>query len=74
LSFDYLPHINRHTRIKPSHVFKNLRDLLQKYPLNFQAVFVEGRVEAQDKIIKIFELGDQAKRVDLQYSYEKGLL
>jgi len=74
LSFDYLPHINKHTRITPSHIFKNLRDLLQKYPLSFQAVFVTGRTEAQEKAIKIFELGAQAKKVDLEYCYEKGLL
>ena len=74
LSFDYLPHINRHTRIKPSHIFKNLRDLLHKYPLNFQALFVDGRLESVETIIKIFELGDQAKKVDLQYHYERGTL
>lgn len=71
-SFDYLPHINRYTRLKPSHVFKNLRDLLHKFPLNFQAVFVEGRTEAANKITRVFELGNQVKDVDLQFYYEKG--
>jgi len=72
LSFNYIPHIKRYTKISPDHIFKNLRDLMDKYALNFQVLFVESRVEAVEKIIKIFELGDQVKSVDLQYRYEKG--
>lgn len=73
LSFDYLPQM-KWTKVKPSHVFKNLRDMLTKYPLNFQAVFVDGRLDAANKIIKIFEMGEQVKNIDLQYAAEKGLI
>ncbi len=73
LSFDYLPQM-RWSRVKPSHVMKNLRDFLVKYPLNFQAVFVDGRVEAARVALKVFGMGEQVKSVDLQHAYEEGQL
>lgn len=57
-----------------AHVFKNMRDLLAKYPLRWQVIFVDGRHDMSTKLIKIFEMGLQAKRIDLQYSLEKGEL
>lgn len=71
LGFDYLPQM-RWTRAKPQHIFKNLRDLLNQFPLNFQVLFVDGRIEAANKLIKIFELGNKVKIVDLQWKLEKG--
>ncbi len=71
LGFDYLPQM-RWVRSNPSHIFKNLRDLLNKFPLHFQVLFVDGRVEASEKLIKIFELGNKVKVVDLQWKYSKG--
>lgn len=68
-SFNYLPH-TRYVRASPDYIFKNLRDLLVKYPLNFQCLFVDGRVEMGRKIPRIFELGEQVKVTDLQYAYE----
>jgi hypothetical protein len=73
LGFNYLPQM-RWTKVSPNHVFHNLRDLLVKYPLSFQAVFADGRVEAARVAIKIFEMGDQVRRVDLQQAYERKLL
>lgn len=73
LSFSYLPQL-KWTKVSEAHVFKNLRDLLTKYPLSFQAVFADGRVDAAQKVLKIFEMGDQVRRVDLQNAVEKGLL
>ncbi len=73
LGFNYLPQM-QWTRVTPAHVFKNLRDLLLKFPLHFQVVFVDGREEAAKKIIKIFELGNKVKIVDLQWKLEKGEL
>lgn len=70
-SFNYLPHM-KHIKASPSYIFKNLRDLLVKYPLNFQVLFVSGRVEMAEKIIKIFQLGDNVKKIDLQLAYEQG--
>jgi hypothetical protein len=57
-----------------SHIFKNMRDLLVKYPDVWQIVFANGREDAAQKVTKIFELGEQVKRVDLQYALEKGEL
>ncbi|MDZ4786283.1 MAG: ERCC4 domain-containing protein [bacterium] len=59
----------RYVKTTPAHVFKNLRDLLQKYD-NFQVLFVNGRIEAKNGVIKIFELGEQVKKTDLQLFYE----
>ncbi len=69
LGFDYLPQM-RWVQAKPQHIFKNLRDLLNKFPLHFQVIFVDGRIEAAKKLIRIFELGNKAKIVDLQWKLE----
>ena len=61
------------TKATPEHVLKNMRDLLLDFD-NLQFCFVDGRVEFAKKMIKIFELGEQAKKTDLQFSLEKGLL
>lgn len=71
LSFNYLPQM-KWTKAQPSFIFKNLRDLLVKYSLNFQVIFVEGRKDFAQKMIKIFELGNQVKAVDLQYKIQQG--
>lgn len=57
-----------------SHIFKNMRDLLIKYPLTWQILFAFGRDTALSKMLRIFEMGEQVKRIDLQYAYEKGEL
>lgn len=71
LSFDYLPHM-RWVKASAAHIFKNLRDLLIKYPLHFQCVFVDGREEMARAVVRIFEMGDQVKVCDLQDLYERG--
>ena len=68
LSFNYLPQM-KWTKTNPSHIFKNLRDLLNEY-LNFQVVFVKGKKEAASAVIKIFEAGESVKNTDLEYWYE----
>jgi ERCC4-type nuclease len=73
LSFNYLPHM-RHTSATPAFIFKNLRDILVDYADCFQVIFVKGRYEATQIIIKIFEAGESAKTTDLQYAYEEGFL
>lgn len=73
LSFDYLPQM-KWSKVKPSYVFKNLRDLLTKYPLNFQVVFADGRVEAARLAVKILQMGDQVRHIDLEYALERGVL
>lgn len=74
LGFDHLPHIKQRTKVSSSYIFKNLRDLLVKYPLSFQVVFVNGRVDAAQKLVKIFQLGNQVRRIDLQNALEKEIL
>jgi hypothetical protein len=57
----------------PDHVFKNMRDLLHRYH-NFQALFVAGRKEAAAAVVKLLAMGDDVKRLDLQYQHEAGRL
>lgn len=63
---------NRFGSATTHHVWKNLRDLLVKFPLHFQACFAGE--DAAAKVVRIFELGEQVKSVDLQYAIEKGEL
>ena len=73
LGFNYLSrrYIGlRYVKTNPSHVFKNLRDTIQKYE-NFQPIFVDGRLKSENAIIKIFQLGEQARNIDLQLMYER---
>ncbi len=72
-SFNYLPHM-KFVKATPEYVFHNLRDLLTKYPLNFQCVFVDGRKEMAKIIVKLFEMGEQVRILDCQNLYEKGEL
>lgn len=72
-SLEYLPH-TKHVKASSIYIAKQLRDLLVDFPFSFQVVFVDGRIEAAQKLIKIFELGAQVKSTDLQNAYEKGLL
>lgn len=61
----------KHCRVTPEHIFKNLRDLLVKFPLNFQVLFVAGRVEAKNAVPRLLAMGEDVKRIDLQAAYEK---
>lgn len=73
LSFSYLPQM-KWSKVSESHIWHNLRDLLVKYPLSFQVIFADGRVDASQKALKIFQMGNQVRRIDLQNAVEKGLL
>lgn len=64
----------KHGKASPSHIFKNLRDLLVKYPLTWQVIFVKNHTDAATKLIRLFKMGDQVKKIDLQFALEKGLL
>jgi len=72
LGFNYLPQM-RWTKVSPSHIFKNVRDLLHEFD-NIQFLFVDGRKEASSALIKLFELGEQIKDCDIQFLYEAGIL
>lgn len=69
LSFNYQLRMG-YTKVSPSHIFKNLRDLLVKYPLNFQILFTKGRIDAAEKVVKIFEMSEDVRGVDLQYYFD----
>lgn len=70
-SLEYLPQ-TKHVRASSTFVAKQLRDLLTDFPFSFQAVFVDGRVEAARTVVKLFQLGAQVKTTDLQSRYERG--
>ena len=71
--FDYLPQ-TQWIKASPSHIFHNLRDLLSRYPLTFQCLFVGGRLEMARVIPLVFRMGDSVKSSDLQWHYEEGRL
>lgn len=68
LGFNFLPQM-KWTKTNPSHIFKNLRDLNNKFN-NFQTLFVGGRIEAAKAVIKLLSLGEIIKTQDLQYRLE----
>lgn len=59
--------------VNPDHLFHSLRDLCHRFD-NFQALFVDGRKEAANAVIKLLALGAVVKTVDLQFQYESGNL
>lgn len=71
MSFNHLPYI--HAKIHPDCIFHNIREILQRYS-NIQFIFSDGRREAA-RILKriLFEKG-LAKNIDLELSYEIGML
>ena len=70
-SLNYLPQY-KWIKASSEYLFHNLRELLTKYPLNFQAVFIDTKKhKVADKMTRIFELGEQVKTLDLQYLYEE---
>ncbi len=70
---NHLPQ-TRHVKASASFIFKQMRDLLTDFPFSFQVVFVDGRIEAAHKVLRIFQLGDQVKTTDLQHQHEQGRL
>ncbi len=64
----------RHVKASASFIFKQMRDLLTDFPFSFQVVFVDGRIEAAHKIVRLFQLGAQVKTTDLQNAHEQGRL
>lgn len=70
---NHLPQ-TRHVKASATFILKQMRDLLTDFPFSFQVVFVDGRIEAAQKIMRVFQLGEQVKTVDLQHAYEQGKL
>ena len=73
LTFDELPWM-RHGKASPTYIWHNLRELLNRFPLSFQVVFANGRQDAARKMMRIFQMGQQVRQIDLEYAAEKGLL
>jgi hypothetical protein len=73
LAFDELVWM-KHGKATPAYVWHHLRELLNAFPLSFQVVFANGRQDAARKMVRIFQMGEQVKKVDLEYAAEKGLL
>ena len=69
LSFRYLPYISKKIKVTPEFIFRNVRQLTQKYP-HIQFLFVKGRGESSRVIKKIFFSGCYHKKVDLQLAYD----
>jgi hypothetical protein len=57
----------------PEYIFHRVRDLYKKYEC-FQIVFCDGRKHMTDLILKILGLGEEVKKIDLQYCIEKEII
>lgn len=66
LNFNYLPQM-KWTKANPDYVFHNVRFLLEKYE-NLQFLFVEN-YDIERTILNLFRLGNNLKKIDLQYKY-----
>lgn len=71
LSFNYLPQM-KWCKASSEFVFFNVRYLMQKFK-NIQFLFCEEK-RSSEVIIKVFEMGEVAKKTDLQELYNKGYL
>src|SRR6266404_4946702 len=62
LNFHESPNVYRKTHITPEYVFHNVRELIQSYD-NLQFLFVSGRYQSVQSIIKIFNSKGLYRRV-----------
>jgi hypothetical protein len=69
LSFRYLPYISKKIRVTPEFIFRNVRELIQKYP-HIQFLFVKDREESSRIIKRIFFSNCYYRQVDLQLAYD----
>ena len=58
-------------RVNGAHILKQIRDLMSD---NIQFVFSSTRLRSTEIIERIFRMGEQAKRVDLEFLKDKGEL
>lgn len=66
-------HVYGKTKITPEFIFRQIRDLMQKYK-NIQFLFVNGRKECERTMIRIFKSNNQYKTIDLQLAYDSNIL
>jgi len=74
LKFNELSSVyKKQTRVTPDYIFRNVRDIIQKYPF-VQFLFVHGRDVAAETVEKLFTCGCGYKKIDLQLAYDLKLL
>lgn len=73
LGFDHIPFIKKRVHVTPEYVFRNIRDLIQKYP-NLQFGFCDGRIKMVETIEKIYSCKENVKQLDIQYAIDLGIL
>lgn len=74
LSFNHLPWMKRvKTKATPEFLFHNLRELIQRFP-NFQPLFVDGRPQVVEYMMKGFLSGNIFKQYDLGLLYQLKLI
>lgn len=71
-SVNYLPQY-KWIKASSDYLLHNLRDLLVKYPLTWQVVFIDVTKHTMaDKLTRVLEIGVGVKEWDLQAAYERG--
>lgn len=61
--------VNYKIRIPPEVIFNNVRKLIQAYP-NIQFLFIDNHQQSGEIIERIFALGGQIQKYDLQYLFD----
>ena len=69
LSFNYIPYIKRFTKLTPEFLFRNIRDLIQNY--NIQFLFVKNKQESAEMVKKILLSNGEIKNYDVQLLYDE---
>ena len=72
--YDTLPYLRKQmakVRVSPAHILHNLRDLCQRFPGTFQPLFVAGRIEAANAVVRLLATGESVRHVDLQLAYDR---
>lgn len=72
-SINHLPQ-TRWVKASPAYLLHNLRELLVKYPLSFQVVFIDGRKDMAAKMMHVLQIGAAVRTCDLQFALEEGRL
>ena len=69
ISFKSLPYLSKKIQASPEFIFHRVRELLQKYQ-NIQFLFAPGHKAAGEIVERLFSLGAQIKKFDLQLLFD----
>lgn len=72
LNYPHIPYFKKYTKIRPESVFHNVRTLMQDFDCQF--IFCDGRVKSAQTLIKLFQLKQDVRKLDLQWCLDRSKL